>query len=93
VFKNGEPHNIRFRALLVFPVPPWLLCFIFVVERAINKKMFQFCQPALYDKLHRERKDAQYFAFIMGFLMTAASTAICYRVINKPVSQSSAEAL
>jgi hypothetical protein len=81
MFKNDEPHNIRFRALLVFPVPPWLLCFIFVVERAIKKK-FQFCQPALYDELHRERKDAQYFAFIMGFLMTAASTAICYKALR-----------
>jgi hypothetical protein len=49
----------------------------FVVELFITK-IFRHLYPEFYSKLYRERKDLQYFAFVIGILITLFSEPTCY---------------
>jgi hypothetical protein len=48
----------------------------FIIELGI-KKIFKFLNPKRYTQLYNDRKDIQYFAFIMGILITAITTPFC----------------
>ena len=49
----------------------------FVAELLI-KKFFRNLHPEFYSKLYRDRKDLQYFAFVMGIFITLFSAPTCY---------------
>ena len=67
--------------LFSFPAMVLYLTTYFVVERLI-KKTFQHLHPEIYDKLYRDRKDLQYFAFMMGILITLFSVPACYKALR-----------
>ncbi|KAH6665389.1 hypothetical protein B0J14DRAFT_231321 [Halenospora varia] len=72
---------VDFGGHLTFPsIFLWLVGY-WIVERTI-KNIFQYFVPAQFDTLYRERKDAQYFTFIMGVVITAVSTPICYKAFS-----------
>ena len=54
----------------------------FGVER-IFKILFRQYIPGIYSSFYRDRKDAQYFAFIMGILITVVTTPFCYNALQE----------
>jgi hypothetical protein len=67
-----------------YPSFPSILVYLtlyFSVELAI-KKIFCFLYPGIYYQLCRDRKDAQYFAFIMGIVITLSTTPFCITALG-----------
>ncbi|KAH8655118.1 hypothetical protein BGZ60DRAFT_418393 [Tricladium varicosporioides] len=58
----------------------WLMGY-WIIERIV-KNIFQHFFATKFDSLYRERKDTQYFTFIMGMIITAVSTPICYTAFS-----------
>lgn len=67
---------------LNFPSMLFYLALYFIIERALKLHFIHF-YPQFYAQLYKERKDIQYFAFLMGILITIFSTPICYKALRE----------
>jgi hypothetical protein len=70
---------------LSFPAVLIYLTTYFVVERGI-KEAYQLFYPEFFAQLYRDRKDQQYFVFIMGILLALMSTPICFSAFQESTS-------
>jgi len=67
---------------LSFPATLIYLTMYYLVEKSI-KMVYRQLNPMFYERIFLERKDLQYFVFIMGILITLVSTPVCYTAFRE----------
>lgn len=84
---NIQPENIMSTLNILAGNPPSLILFLltftgyYLMERQV-KWFLHHQYPTFYDVLDRQGKIAPYVAFVMGFVMTLASTPVCLSALD-----------